>query len=91
MPFGLCNAPATFQQLRLNCLVELNLIYCFIYLDDIVIFFHTAEEHVHSLCVVFDQFREHNLTLKPLKCNFFREEITYLAHKVSKDECDPAT
>ena len=85
MLFWLCNAPATFQQLIQNCLGELNLIYCLIYLDDIVVFSHTAEEHLDHLHVVFDQFREHNLKLKPLKCNFFREEITYLAHQVSKD------
>ena len=85
MPFGLCNAPATFQQLMQKCIGELNLIYCLIYLDDIVIFSQTAEEHLHHLCVIFDQFREHNLKLKPLKWSFFREEITYLAHQVSKD------
>ena len=54
MPFGLCNAPTTFQQLMQNCLGELNLIYCLIYLDNIVIFLHTAEEHLHHLHVVFD-------------------------------------
>ena len=43
MPFGLCNAPAMFQQLMQNCLGELNLIYCLIYLDNIVIFLQTAE------------------------------------------------
>ena len=80
MPFGLCNAPTTFQWLMQNCLGELNLIYCLIYLDDIVIFSHTAEEHLHFLLVVFNQFREYNLKLKPSKCNFFKEEITYLAH-----------
>ena len=63
-----------------NCLGELNLIYCYIYLDNIVVFSHTAEEHLHQLCIIFDQFREHNLKLKPLKCNFFKGEITYLAH-----------
>ena len=55
MLFGLCNAPATFQWLMQNCLGELDLIYCLIYLDDIVIFLHTAEEHLHHLHVVFDQ------------------------------------
>ena len=85
MPFGLCNAPATFQQLMQNCLGELNLIYCLIYLDDIVVFSQTVEECLHHLCVIFDQFREHNLKLKPSKCNIFREEITYLVHQVSKD------
>ena len=47
MPFGLCNALATFQWLMQNCLGELNLIYCLIYLNDIVVFSHTAEEHFH--------------------------------------------
>ena len=67
-----------------NCLGELNLIYCLIYLDDIVIFLQTIK-HLHRLCVVFDQFREYNLKLKPSKCNFFKKEITYLAHIVSED------
>ena len=53
MPFGLCDTPATFQQLMQNCLGELNLIYCLIYVDDIVIFSHTAEEHLHHLFVIF--------------------------------------
>ena len=89
MPFVLCNAPATFQWLMQNCLEELNLIYCLIYLDNIVIFLQTAE-HLHHLCIIFDWFREHNLKLKPSKCNFFREEITYLAHQVSKDGVWPS-
>ena len=80
MPFRLCNATATFQQLMQNCLEELNLIYCLIYLDDIVIFLQTSQEHLHHLHVVFDRFREHNLKLKPSKCNFFKKDITYLAH-----------
>ena len=63
-----------------NCLGELNLIYCLIYLDDIVVFLHMAEEYLHHLHIMFDLFREQNLKLKPLKCNIFREEITYLVH-----------
>ena len=85
MPFGLCKAPATFQQLIQNCIRELNPIYCIIFLDNIAIFLQTAEEHFHCLHIVFDCFREHNVKLKPLKYSFFREEITYLAHRVSKD------
>ena len=85
MPFGLCNIPATFQWLMQNCLGELNLIFCIIYLDKIVIFSHTAGDHLYHLHVEFDWFREHNLNLKPWKCTFFWEEITYLAHQVSKD------
>ena len=84
MPFGLCNVLATFQWLMQNCMGELNFIYCLIYLDDLIIFLQTAEEHLHHLCVVFDHLREYNLKLKPSKCSLFREEINYLAHKVSK-------
>ena len=49
MPFRLCNAPATFQQLMQNCMREMNLIYCLIYLDNIVIFLQTAGGHLHHL------------------------------------------
>ena len=52
MPFGLCNALAMFQRLMQNCLGELNLIYCLIYLDNIIMFLLTAE-HLHWLCMVF--------------------------------------
>ena len=90
MSFGLSNAPGTFQRLMQDCLGELNLIYFLIYLNDIVIFLHIAEEHLQCLCIVFDQFREHNLKLKPSKCNLFKEEITYLAHQVSKDGVQPS-
>ena len=84
MPFGLCNALATFQWLMQNCLGELNLIYCLIYLDDLILLSRTVKENVHWLHVVFDWLREHNLKLKPLKCSLFKEEINYLAHWVSK-------
>ena len=47
MPFGLCNAPATFQWLMQNCMGELNLIYCLIYLDDLIVFSQMEEEHLH--------------------------------------------
>ena len=58
MTFGLCNVLATFQQLMQNCLGELNLFYCLIYLDDLILFSQTAEEHLHQLRVVFDRLRE---------------------------------
>ena len=82
MPFGLCNTPATFQRLMHKCLGELNLAYCLIFLDDTIIFLQTAEEHLNFLCIVFDQFREQNLNLKPSKCKVFRNKITYLAYHV---------
>ena len=63
MPFRLCNAPATFQWLIQNCMGELNLIYCLIYLDDLIVFSQTEEEHLHQLHVIFDLLREYNLKL----------------------------
>ena len=47
MPFGLCNVLVTFQWLMQNCLGELNLVYCLIYLDDLIVFLQTMEEHLH--------------------------------------------
>ena len=67
MPFGLCNVSATFQWLMQNYLGELNLIYCLIYLDNLIMFSWTVEEHIHQLHAVFDQCREYNLKLKPSK------------------------
>ena len=54
MPFGLCNALETFQQLMQNCLGELNLIYCLIYLDYLIVFLQTTKEHLHQLHIMFD-------------------------------------
>ena len=84
MPFELCNAPPTFQRLMLNYLGELNLTYCLIYLDDVIIFSRTEEEHLERMHVVFDHLRDHGLKLKPSKCVVFKTEINYLAHHVSK-------
>ena len=79
MPFGLCNAPPTFQRLMLNCLGELNLTYCLIYLDDVIVFSRTEEEHLERMHVIFDRLREHGLKLKPTKCDVFKQRsITWL-------------
>ena len=90
MPFGLCNAPATFQWLMQNCMGELSFIYCLIYLDDLIMFLRIAEEHLHQLHVVFNHLREYNLKLKPSKCSLFQEEINYLAHQVLKEGVWPS-
>jgi len=90
MPFGLTNAPATFQRLMTNCLGELNLTYCMIYLDDIIVYARTFEEHLHRLEVVIQRLIDHGLKLKPSKCDLFQEEITYLSHKVSKAGIQPS-
>ena len=84
MPFRLCNAPPTFQRLMQNCLGELNLTYCLIYLDDVIVFSETPEEHLQRMRVVFNRLQEHGLKLKPSKCEVFKPEINYLAHHVSQ-------
>ena len=70
LPFGLNNAPATFQRLMDLLLFELKWKTCLVYLDDVIIFAHTFEEHLHHLKEVFERFREAGLKLKPSKCLF---------------------
>ena len=89
MPYGLCNALATFQRLMQNCLGELNLTYALIYLDDVIVFSRTEEEHLHHLRVVFGQFLEHGLKLKPSKCHFLQDQIRFLGHEISANGMKP--
>ena len=84
MLFGLCNALPTFQRLMQNCLGELNLTYCLIYLDDVIVFSDMPDEHLTRMRVVFDHLHEHSLKLKLSKCEVFKSEINYLAHHVSQ-------
>ena len=83
MPFGATNAPATFQRLMHDCLGDLNMNWCIVYLDDIIIFSDIKEEHLKRLEAVFQKLSAAGLKLKPSKCFFFREEIEYLGHVVS--------
>ena len=91
MPFGLCNAPPTFQRLMQNCLGELNLTYCLIYLDDVIVFSDMPEEHLWRMRVAFNHLCEHGLKLKPSKCEVFKSRINYLAHHVSQKGPPPDT
>ena len=91
MPFGLTNAPATFQRLMESCLGELHLNWCIIYLDDVIVFSKTPEEHIERLECVFEKISKAGLKLKPSKCEFFKRKINYLGHIVSDKgiETDP--
>ena len=89
MPYGLCNTPATFQRLMQNCLGKLNLTYALIYLDDVIVFSRTEEEHLTRLRAVFERFWKHGLKLKPSKCHFLWKEIAFLGHKVSEEGMKP--
>ena len=83
MPFGLCNAPATFERLMEKVLHELQWQICLCYLDDILVFSKTAEEHMDRLKTIFDRLRNAKLKLKPKKCHFFQRKISFLGHVVS--------
>ena len=71
MPFRLCNAPVTFQHLMQSTLGELNLTYCMIYLDDVIVFSRMEDEHLEHLHMVFERFWKFSLELKPSKCLFY--------------------
>ena len=68
MPFELTTAPATFQQLMQSCFGNLHLHYCIIYLDDVIVFSKTPEEHLLRLRAVFEKLKQVGLKLKPSKC-----------------------
>ena len=71
MPFGLSNAPAVFQELMSVVLQGCNR-FAFAYLDDIMIFSSTLEEHIHHLKIIFGKLRQHNLRRKLKKCSFLQ-------------------
>ena len=83
MPFEQTDALATFEHLMESCLGDYHLKYCIIYLDNIMIFSKTLEEHISRLRVVFQKLDEAGLHLKPSKCEFFKDRLEYLGHTVS--------
>ncbi|PJE77798.1 hypothetical protein CI610_03273 [invertebrate metagenome] len=85
MGFGLTNAPATFQRLMEKCMGDLHLRECLVFIDDILIFSKTVQEHLNRLESVFSKLEQHGLKLKASKCEFFKTSVTYLGHVVSED------
>ena len=83
MPFGLCNAPATFQRLMELILKGLNWTSCLVYLDDIIIFSKSIDEHLQRLKEVLSRLELANLKIKPEKCKLFQTSVKYLGHIVS--------
>ncbi|XP_036142872.1 uncharacterized protein LOC118645594 [Monomorium pharaonis] len=89
MPFGLKNAPATFQRLMNSVLTGMQGLRCLVYLDDIVIYGSSLKEHNKRLEEVLLRLREANLKLQPDKCEFLQKEVNYLGHIISKDGIAP--
>ena len=85
MPFGLCNAPSCLQRLMECVLRGLNWKIALIYLNDVLVYSRTFDDHLKHLRLVFDHFREANLKLKPKKCHFGQKKVKYLGHVITKD------
>ena len=85
MPFGLRNAPMSFQMLMSQVLKGLNWKFVLCYIDDILVFSSNFKEHIHHLGQVFQRLRDANLTLKAEKCNFAVDRVVYLGHVITKD------
>lgn len=84
MPFGLCNAPATFQRLMDTVLRDILWHFVVVYIDDINVGSKTFDEHLLHLEQVFIRLEQAGLKLSPEKCFFFKEELPFLGHVVSR-------
>eukprot|EP00731_Ephydatia_muelleri_P025294 Em0017g377a len=83
MPFGLCNAPSTFQRLMELVLAGLHWSSCLVYLDDIIIYSRTVKEHLTRLEEVLERLQAAGMKLKPKKCRLLRRKVNYLGYIVS--------
>lgn len=85
LSFGLCNSPSTFQRLMDVVLADLQWTTCLVYLDDIIVFGRTFQEHLQRLNEVLLKLRQANLKVKPSKCNLFSSQVQYLGHVISSE------
>ena len=85
MPFGLTNAPATFQAWMNSILAPYLDTFVIVYLDDILIFSKTEEEHKQHVQMVLDTLTQHSAYLNLSKCSFFQQRITFLGYEISSD------
>jgi hypothetical protein len=88
-PFGLCNAPATFQRFMDATMAGLKWKTLLVYMDDIIVFSSTFAEHLVNLEDVFLRLQEANLTLNLDKCSFFKQKIKYWGHSISTEGIQP--
>ena len=85
MPFGLCNAPATFERLMDMVLKGLKWKTCLVYLDDVMVMGRNFNEHLENLKEIFQRFRSANLKPNPKKCSLFQRKVDFLGHTVSAE------
>ena len=89
MTMGMKQSPAIFQKLMTNVLSGLTPLKVMVYLDDILIFSRSLNEHANKLSEVFSRLKSHNLKIEPHKCNFLKREILYLGHKITSEGIKP--
>src|SRR5215471_5792617 len=89
MPFGLCNAPATFQRTMDKVLGDIKDKFVMVYLDDVIIYSNTFEEHLKYVEEVLKRIRIAGLRLKAEKCKFAAQELQFLGHIVGKEGVNP--
>ncbi|XP_068078506.1 heat shock 70 kDa protein 12B isoform X1 [Danio rerio] len=91
MPQGVTNAPSTFQRLMERCMGDINLKEVLVFIDDLIVFSATLEEHEERLLRVLHRLKDYGLKLSPEKCTFFQTSVRYLGHIVSSSgvETDP--
>ncbi|XP_015276919.1 PREDICTED: uncharacterized protein LOC107119009 [Gekko japonicus] len=89
MPQGLTNAPATFQRMMERVMKDINLTEVIAFLDDLIIFSATLEEHEARLMKVLQRLIEHGLKLSVSKCKFFQTSVKYLGHIISQEGIQP--
>lgn len=83
MPFGLCNAPATFKSVFDTILNGIIGKFAFVYLDDIVVYSKTKEDHISHLNMIMERLKEAGISLNKAKCKFAISEIKFLRNVVS--------
>lgn len=84
MPQGITGAPATFQRLMEKAVVDMNLLQCLVYLDDLIVFGKTLEEHEERLLKVLERLEECGLKVSIDKCQFCQPQVKYVGHIVSE-------
>ena len=87
LPFGLTGAPATFQ--RCMNFILMDTTHAMVYIDDIIVFSETFEEHLEDLREVLDRLLQANMKIKPTKCEFAKRQVKFLGHQVSAEGIQP--
>jgi hypothetical protein len=88
-PFGLKNMPSIFQRLMNTVMAGLTWNSCLVYIDDVIIFGKTFDEHLQRLELVLSRIQTAKLTLNNQKCKFAMQRLEHLGHVISRDGIQP--